>query len=72
MSGDNVHVDYANLKSFYDERNEIDLKLKSDSFTTLIPPSLMDGRKDRGVLVYVTEINVDFSCDKIRSSLGEL
>ena len=48
---------------FYSQRNAIDLKLKFNSFTTLIPPTIhLDGNKRNvGVRVYVTELNADFS-----------
>ena len=78
MSFDNMFVDYSKVKEFYDERNEIDVKMKGHSFTTLIPPPLSNvRRKERGVRVFVTEINADFCCNDItpltcctRSSLG--
>ena len=35
MSCDNMFVDYSKVKEFYDERNEIDVKMKGDSLTLL-------------------------------------
>ena len=58
MSCNNVRVNYVNLKRFYDGCNEIDLKLKAKSFTTIIPPPLTE-RDKGGVFVYVTEISSD-------------
>ena len=66
ISCDNMFVDYSKVKEFYDERNETDVKMKGDSFTTLIPPPLSNAhRKERGVRVFVTEINADFCCNDI-------
>ena len=39
MPCDNMFMDYSKIKDFYDEHNEIDVKMKCDSFTTLIPPT---------------------------------
>ena len=63
--GDNVDVNYHKLSEFYGQRNAIDVKLKFNSYTTLIPLPLPDEIKGTGVRVYVTELNADFSCDNI-------
>ena len=42
MSCDNVNVNYHKLSEFYGQRNAIDVKLKFNSYTTLIPPPLPD------------------------------
>ena len=66
MSFDNMFVDYSKVKEFYDEHNEIDVKMKGDSFTTLTPPPQSNvHRKERGMSVFVTEINADFCCNDI-------
>ena len=67
MSCENVSVNYSKLIQFYNERNEIDLMQKNDSFTTLIPPPLYDEgkKKSRNIKVYVTEINTDFCTNDI-------
>ena len=66
MSCDNVNVNYHDLCEFYSQRNATDLKLKFNSFTTLIPPPavhLNGNKRNVGVKVYVTELNSDFSCN---------
>ena len=65
MSCDNVDVNYHKLPEFYGKKNAIDVKLKFNSYTTLIPLPLPDEIKGRGVRVYVTELNADFSWDDI-------
>ena len=63
MPCDNVNVNYHKLAQFYEQRSQIDLKMKVDTFNTLIPPPISPkDKKVNGVHVYVTEINSDFSC----------
>ena len=49
MSCDNVNVNYYRLSEFYGQRNDNDVKLKLDSYTTPISPPLLDEMKGRGL-----------------------
>ena len=40
MSCDNVNVNHYNLSQFYEQRSELDLKVKMNAFNTLIPPPI--------------------------------
>ena len=48
MSCDDVNVNHHKLSEFYVQRNAIDVKLKFNSYTTLIPLLLLDEIKGRG------------------------
>ena len=64
MSCDNVSVNYSELVEFFNERTNIDVLQKQESFTTLIPPPLSKKDLKRGIKVYVTEMNANFCCDR--------
>ena len=66
MSCNNVNVNYYKLSQFYEQRSELDLKMKVNLFNTLIPPpiSSIDKNTNR-VRLYVMEINADFSCNDV-------
>ena len=55
-------VNYDKLHQMHVERNSIDKNLKKFAQSTLIPTPRVNG-SNRGVRVYVTEINADLSCD---------
>ena len=66
MSCDNVNVNYYKLSRFYEQRSELDSKMKTNAFNTLIPPPMSStDKKTNRVRVYITEINADFSCNDV-------
>ena len=66
MSCDNVNVNYYKLSQFYEQRSELDLKMKVNAFNTLIaPPISSTDKKTNRVRVHVTEINADFPCNDV-------
>ena len=69
MSCDDLKVTYDTLDKFFCQREEVDMKMKGLSFSTLIPPPVSSFTSHMNVCkVFVTELNVDFSCDFVSPS----
>ena len=64
MSCGDLNVNYDILDKFFCQREEVDMKMKGLSFSTLIPLPTSRFASDMNVCnVFVTELNADLSCD---------
>ena len=66
MSCENVNVNYHKLSQFYEQRSELDLRMKVNAFNTLIPPPISSTDKKLTDYEYtLRRLMPIFSCNDV-------